>query len=192
MGVGMAELTEKEIELLYELGRDDSLSQRRLAEKVRISLGATNLFLRKLARKGLLKVKKINKRNLQYVLTPEGFSERARWNFLCLEQNLNYFANAKSVLIERIDRIIAAGYRSIYIFGSSEQAEIAFLGIMNSDITLKGFIGKERGRFLDYPVFTVDEILEQEISATECVLILNGPDEEIITRLQSKLKVFHV
>ncbi len=83
--VAMAEdlLTDREeaaFRVLRELERKPGASQRELAQRTRISLGAVNYCLRALQDKGLIKVQNFrasdNKLRYVYILTPSGIAER--------------------------------------------------------------------------------------------------------------------
>ena len=60
----------KELKILEELGKNRDATQRHLAERVNVSLGMINWFLKKLAKKGLVKIKRLNQRIDPPSLTP--------------------------------------------------------------------------------------------------------------------------
>jgi len=57
--------------------RSTSVTQRDLAEAAGLSLGMTNALLKRFSDKGWLLLKRLNSRNIQYALTPEGVNEIA-------------------------------------------------------------------------------------------------------------------
>lgn len=69
---------EKEFLILSQLEKNELLPQREIANITGLSLGTVNLLLKKMARKGLVKVERLNKRNLRYILTPRGMAEKSR------------------------------------------------------------------------------------------------------------------
>jgi len=77
--------------LLSELSKSPEITQRQLSSKLNISLGKTNYLLRKLIRKGLIKVKNFSHRpgkikKIKYILTPEGFKEKVRLTYHFLKR----------------------------------------------------------------------------------------------------------
>jgi len=56
---------------------DNSLTQRDLAEASGLSLGMTIALLKRFSEKGWILLKRLNTRNIQYALTPEGVNEIA-------------------------------------------------------------------------------------------------------------------
>lgn len=67
--------------ILRELERDPTLSQRRLADSLGVSVGKTNYCMRALVERGLVKVENFgrsySKRALGYYLTPRGMAAKA-------------------------------------------------------------------------------------------------------------------
>jgi DNA-binding MarR family transcriptional regulator len=57
--------------------RARDITQRDLASASGLSLGMTNALLKRFSDKGWLLLKRLNARNIQYALTPEGINERA-------------------------------------------------------------------------------------------------------------------
>ena len=57
--------------------RSTPVTQRDLAEAAGLSLGMTNALLKRFSDKGWLLLKRLNSRNIQYALTPEGVNEIA-------------------------------------------------------------------------------------------------------------------
>lgn len=67
---------EKILHLIKELEQNPSLTQRELAQKVKVSLGKINYFINALIDKGIIEAKNFknskNKLGYMYMLTPEG------------------------------------------------------------------------------------------------------------------------
>ena len=57
--------------------RSRSITQRDLAEAAGLSLGMTNALLKRFSDKGWVLLKRLNARNIQYALTPDGVNEIA-------------------------------------------------------------------------------------------------------------------
>ena len=69
---------QRDLLLLSEVERDGAVTQRSLSTKLGVALGLTNLYLKRLARKGYIKVTTIPSHRARYVLTPQGFAEESR------------------------------------------------------------------------------------------------------------------
>jgi DNA-binding MarR family transcriptional regulator len=75
----VAELSEKEYLLLQGISLRTDASQRELSESIGLSLGLTNLLLKRLIDGGLVHVHSLNLKKRRYELTSRGAAERARF-----------------------------------------------------------------------------------------------------------------
>src|SRR3990172_738913 len=84
---------ERHLEVLTVIGEADSLTQRALAQRLGVALGLTNLYLKRLAHKGFIKVvefprKPKARRRLRYLLTPRGLAEKTRLTYQYMDRSL--------------------------------------------------------------------------------------------------------
>jgi DNA-binding MarR family transcriptional regulator len=112
---------EKELEILERISRSKTtIRQRDLARIIGLSLGMTNAILKRLASKGLLKIKKVNNRNIHYVVSSKGMEAITSRSYGYLKRtirNVVYYKEAiGSVIREAADR----GYRRIVLVGKSD------------------------------------------------------------------------
>jgi len=71
-------LADNEYAVIREIGRRPTHTQRSLSQSVGLSLGTTNLLVRRLARKGLIKVRQLDWKRAQYLLTLKGAVEKTQ------------------------------------------------------------------------------------------------------------------
>lgn len=74
-------LPSREYRLIQALARRPEGSQRALSQDLGVSLGMTNLLLKRLARKGLVKIQKLDWNRTRYLLTYEGAVEKTRKSY---------------------------------------------------------------------------------------------------------------
>ncbi len=74
-----------EHQILNAIDASQSLSQRSLASSLGIALGLTNLLVRRLVRKGWVRVTRIKPNRVGYFLTPAGVAEKTRLSRLYLQ-----------------------------------------------------------------------------------------------------------
>lgn len=83
---------EHELDILNSIHLNENATQRELSEKVGLSLGAINLIIKRLTKKGLVKVVHLQPNSIKYFLTPEGIADK-------LERTYQYIARTyKKVL----------------------------------------------------------------------------------------------
>lgn len=123
-------LNEREFELINIIGGGLGSNQRDLSQKMALSLGMTNMLIRRMVSKGFIRITQLNKRKVQYLLTPKGFAEKMR-------KSVKYtFKTVVSIglIKDRVKKVIAQlyhdeGYRHFTILGKSDFAlliEMAF------------------------------------------------------------------
>jgi predicted transcriptional regulator len=71
-------LAENEFVLIQEIAREPVRTQRDLSRSAGLSLGMTNLLIKRLTRKGLIKARQLDWNRTQYILTPKGALEKTR------------------------------------------------------------------------------------------------------------------
>ena len=71
-------MDDKITDVLTILDREDSPSQREIAKQTGFSVGLVNTLIKKCAKKGLVKIERLNARNIKYILTPEGIKEKTQ------------------------------------------------------------------------------------------------------------------
>ena len=150
---------QRDLLLLSELDRNGGATQRTLAIKLGVALGLTNLYLKRLARKGYIKITTIPRNRIRYLLTPQGFTEKSRLTYLYMEYSLSYYRDIRTRLKEMMSTIDGSHGQRVVIYGTDELAELAYLSLREMNIDCVGFIdGSVRESFLSCPVSSPDRI----------------------------------
>jgi len=112
---------EKEIEILERISSSEkTIRQRDLARIIGLSLGMTNSILKRLARKGLLQIKKVNNRNIQYVVSPNGMEAIANRSYRYFKRTIRNVAAYKDAMDGLIWEIKNKGYKNLLLIGASD------------------------------------------------------------------------
>ena len=150
---------QRDLLLLSELDRDGGATQRALATKLGVALGLTNLYLKRLARKGHIKITTIPRNRIRYLLTQQGFTEKSRLTYLYMQYSLSYYRDRRTRLKEMMATFDGTHGRRVVIYGTTELAELAYLSLREMNIDCVGFIdGSSRESFLSCPVSSLDTI----------------------------------
>ncbi|GAH99421.1 unnamed protein product, partial [marine sediment metagenome] len=91
-----------------------------LARIIGLSLGMTNAILKRLAQKGLLKIRKINNRNIQYIVSAKGMEEIARRSYRYLRRTIKNVVYYKETIEEFVRQVRSRGFRGILLVGESD------------------------------------------------------------------------
>lgn len=157
------------LEILKAIESDKHLTQRDLARRLGVALGLANSYLRRCARKGLIKVRQVPAKRYLYYLTPKGFAEKSRLTTAYLKISFDFYRLASSTCGEAFAACRAAGGRRALLAGISELAEIATLRAAEEGIELVAMYdaGSTRSRFAGLPVVTR---LNDSPSFDHCIL----------------------
>jgi DNA-binding MarR family transcriptional regulator len=114
------------LELLDAIAQRSDVSQRHLAAKLGIALGLTNSYLKRCAKKGLVKIKEVPANRYLYYLTPKGFAEKSRLTARFLSTSLRFYRQAAESCSELFGICESRGWRRVILCGASDLAEIAY------------------------------------------------------------------
>ena len=186
---------QRDLLLLSELDRDGGATQRTLAIKLGVALGLTNLYLKRLVRKGSIKITTIPRNRIRYLLTPQGLVEKSRLTYQYMQYSLSYYRNMRGRLKEMLSSFDGTNGQRVAIYGTNELAELAYLSLREMNIDCVGFIdGSSRESFLSCPVslpegiagWQFDRVLITDIehaAACEERLVQSGVPREKVLRL---------
>lgn len=113
-------LAESELVLMRAIAREPVQTQRGLSRGTGLSLGATNLLLKRLARKGLIKVGRLDWKRTQYLLTPKGALEKSRKTYDYALYTVRLFRQIQENAASVVRRERAAGRRAFWIVAQDE------------------------------------------------------------------------
>lgn len=136
----MDALTEKEFDII-NLIRNNSknITQRHIARYTGISLGLTNLILKKLIHKGYIKVKCLTHRKINYILTTKGFTEQTQRSYHYVYKTIIEIKNIRKRIELLYTSEYQSGMRKISIIGNNELAELIKLFIGNNTDTMVSY-----------------------------------------------------
>ncbi|MCX7747197.1 MAG: winged helix-turn-helix transcriptional regulator [Clostridia bacterium] len=110
---------DKELEVLEHISKDSNITQRKIAERTGLSLGAANILIKRLIKKGILKVEKINSRTLRYLLTPKGMVEKTKMTYAYIVYSYNYIDSLNKKIKEICSNM--AEVDIIYLYGEKDE-----------------------------------------------------------------------
>jgi DNA-binding MarR family transcriptional regulator len=118
----------RDLKLLEAVEQDSRVTQRGLAGKLGIALGLTNIYLRRLVRKGYIKCVNVQSNRITYLITPRGIAEKARLMYEFMDYSLHLYGEVRQHLRQALAECAAAD-RRVAIYGRGEAAELAYLSL---------------------------------------------------------------
>lgn len=128
---------EKVYRVLEMISQRPRLSQRELAEKTGFSLGLINLTLKRLIQTGHIKVSALNRRKLEYILTPKGLFEKTNRTTHYITRTLDTFSEYKRRIDALLDELIQSGHTSFALVGKGEVSSMVELFLTNKGPSLR-------------------------------------------------------
>ena len=122
------------LEVLSAVERDNRITQRSLSRELGIALGLANAYLKRCAKKGLIKIRQVPLNRYAYYLTPKGFAEKSRLTAEYLAVSFNFFRDAREQCSEIFSYCESRGLGVVALAGAGDVAEIAVRSAGNSDI----------------------------------------------------------
>jgi DNA-binding Lrp family transcriptional regulator len=147
----------RHLRLLEAVEEDSRVTQRGLAVKLGIALGLTNIYLKRLVRKGYIKCVNVQSNRLSYLITPRGIAEKVRLTYEFMDYSLHLYSEVRHHLRGMLHVCAASGSR-IAIYGRGEAAEIAYLSLKEFRLEPVAIFDEEGGKdFLGMPVRPIAE-----------------------------------
>ena len=162
----------RELRLLEELERNPIVSQRELSHRFGIALGVTNACLRRMARKGWIRIRDLNPRRIGYYLTPKGMLEKTRLTIHLISFRVQHYSELKKVIADRLLEMQRQGMQRIVFYGVSDEMEVAYITLQGVNLKLVGIVDDDKkvtsSIMFGYEIEPVSRVQELK---PDCILI---------------------
>lgn len=146
-------MDDKELKLIVEISRDGNVTQRDLSSRTNLSLGLVNLFLKRLIKRGYVKVTGLNTKKVQYFLTAKGFAEKATKSYLYIFKTIDMVKKIEKVIQSIVLDAYKQGERKFVLLGSGSLADLVDVSV--KDMGLEGifFVWSKNGQSVEKDAF---------------------------------------
>jgi len=144
------------LQLLEAVEQNARVTQRGLANQMGIALGLTNIYIKRLVRKGCIKCVNVQSNRIAYLITPRGVAEKARLTYEFMRYSLQLYKDARRQL-HAVVRARAAEGQRFAIYGRGEAAELAYLSLRELGIEPVAVFDDTEGTFLGMTVRHISE-----------------------------------
>ena len=171
----------RDLQFLEELEKTPNLSQRELSNKFGIALGVTNACLKRMVRRGWIRLTKVPPRRIGYYLTPNGFAEKARLTMTFLSYNIHHYSNLKAMIAEKLLEMESEGVKRVIFWGVSDEMEITYVTLQGTEMELVAIVDDDDG-------VNGKNILGKKIKSPDVIDSLK-PDAILITSILEKKRI---
>jgi len=146
--------------LLDELSKESVVSQRALADRLGIALGLVNAYIKRLGKKGYIKIKFLPRNRIKYILTPQGLSEKTKLTYKFMHYSILYFKDIRQKIESTYSGMVGSGVKKVLLWGDGELAELCYISTRGFPLEIVGAVGKKRNdhAFFDRHVYTTEDI----------------------------------
>jgi len=152
----------RDLLLLEEIEQNPKVSQRELSHKFGIALGVTNACIKRMARRGLIRLKGIPPRRIAYYLSPKRYLEKANLTLRFFSYNIRHYAEMKKQISKKLIEMQDGGVKRVAFYWLSDEMEVAYITLQGLDMKLVGIMDDEKHRgknVLGYRVMRPKEVI---------------------------------
>lgn len=112
-----------EYALIQAVAENPGQTQRAISKRIGLSLGMTNILLVRLARKGYIKIRQLDWKRTEYLLTMKGAVEKSRKSYAYTFHTIRLFQQIIAVVQDSMRREYEAGVRQATVVAWPETAK---------------------------------------------------------------------
>jgi DNA-binding MarR family transcriptional regulator len=139
-----------DLEILTHIEANPETTQSDLATQLGVAVGSVNWYLKRLVNKGYIKVTRLQRRRLRYLLTAQGISEKARLTASFMQASLKWYRETRAASQKFLGEVKQAGYDTVCIEGDGDLAEVIYLSCLEAHVKVKSELD------LALPVFRIE------------------------------------
>src|SRR5687768_6799267 len=132
--------------VLQAIASGQRITQRSLSNELGVALGLTNLLIRRLVARGYVKVAGIGTRHIRYLMPAAGWEALAHATRRSLQNTVVLYTETREQIRSSLSAISqrcevdGSGQKRVVFYGAGDVAEIAYVSLQSTDLTLVGVV----------------------------------------------------
>ena len=158
-------------QILQAIASGERVTQRSLSGELGVALGLTNLLIRRLVNKGYVKMVGMGTRHVRYLMTAAGWEALGHATRLSMQNTVHLYTQTREQIRATLSEVSgrceldADGQKRVVFYGAGDVAEIAYVSLQSTDLTLVGVVDdRRRGRFFDLAISGSDELVADTLA----------------------------
>jgi predicted transcriptional regulator len=174
------------LRLLDELTKEPLITQRALAAHLGIALGLVNAYVKRLYKKGYIKIKNLPKNRIKYIITPKGFTEKARLTYNYMHRSINYFKEVRSRIEHTYSSMMKSGAKNILLWGDGEIVELCYISTRGLPLKIIGIVADKRieNGFFGHHIYSPHDIRDISYDA---ILVASIENKAVVSLKQLEI-----
>ena len=128
------DIKQQEYDLLNEIAQDSMVTQASLSQHLGMAVGSVNWYIKRLIKRGYVKVSHLDRTRLKYDLTPEGMSVFTERAVQYAKDSLAIYKNFRQMAKETVKELKKNGISQVYLDGDDEIMDIMRLTCLEAGI----------------------------------------------------------
>jgi len=127
---------QKQLGILKEIEQNPEIKQKNIASRLGIGIGTVNWYIKRLSKKGYVKIKRIGQWKWKYILTPEGVTEKARLTKHYIENSMELYRKTRNKAKTLLYRVKQKDHNKVCITGDNDLVDVCRLTAIEMDINV--------------------------------------------------------
>jgi DNA-binding MarR family transcriptional regulator len=128
--------SDRDLTILEHIEIEPDATQASLASQLGVAVGTVNWHLKRLIEKGYIKARRVERRKLRYLITPEGLALRASLTLDYIQNSFRLYRLVRQRMLDALDEIQNAGGNMVRLEGEGDVADICRLTCMERGVAI--------------------------------------------------------
>lgn len=159
----------KELFVLHHLVSSPRVTQREVAEEIKVSPTMVNNYLAALEAQGLIEKEPVDGRSFKYQLTPRGSEHYRQTMVEYLRELFRLFSASKEMMARELQKFYQCGLKKVVFYSAGEVTALLLDCLEETDLHLLAIVDddpqKQHRRFHGYEVISRDELANLDFDA---------------------------
>lgn len=126
----------RDLVILEQIENYPDATQATLASRLGVAVGTVNWHLKRLVEKGYVKVRRVERRKLRYIITAEGLALRARLTVDFVQTQFHLYRDVRQQVIRALDQVREKGQNCVRLQGEGDLADVCRLTCLEQNIAI--------------------------------------------------------
>jgi len=131
-----APMKNRDYEILNALAEDSLSTQAGLSAKLGMAVGSVNWYIKRLIKRGYVKVSHLDRTRLKYDLTSEGMKVFTQRAIQYMQSSLQVYAEIRNKAKHLLADLASRGISHVYLDGENEVMDILRLTLLEADVPI--------------------------------------------------------
>lgn len=127
----------RELQILEQIESNPDTTQANLAEQLGVAVGTVNFAVKRLIKKGYIRVKQLERRRLKYIITPAGIALRTKLAVDSLQYSMRLYRETRERAKQLIAQAKRTGATALAIQGDGELADVVRLTCLEMNVAVR-------------------------------------------------------